>query len=323
MRLQVLVNHYKEPFEIIRRLLDSIDEQTGIDGHSVEILVCTDGEEYAFTDSDFVDFKTPIRYFVMPHRGVCMTRNMLLDLSDAEYLMFCDCDDMFSKTDGLKKLIEAAEQTGANVVGSDYSIEHMIRGELVCRPCVKNITRVHGKIFRRSYLIEQDIRYPDEMTFSGDMYFLYLAYHLTDKIVWLTDNFYTWKWMPESVTRGKSHYSVRTYDKMIQCYVLAMRELIRRKRPDLYYTLIMARINGSYFDWYSKKFEDAPEEFRATARESIRQMVKEFYWYYMEIPIDERKQNYIGIQISRRTYGPPGKFVGLACWMNEIMDNII
>ena len=171
MKLQILVNHFHEPFDILKRLLDSIDTQTDIDEHNVEVLICTDGEELRFAESDFIDFMTPIRYFVMPHRGICMTRNVLLDLSDADYVMFCDCDDMFSSADGLKKLIDAAMRNDADIVGSDYEIEQNRDGEFMYSTCSRDIKRVHGKIFRRDYLIEQNIRYPDEMPFSGDMYF--------------------------------------------------------------------------------------------------------------------------------------------------------
>ena len=323
MRLQILINHHKEPIEIIRRLLDSIDRQTGIDGRGIEILICTDGEEYRLHDNAFAGLKTMIRYFVMPHRGVCATRNTLLDLSDADYLMFCDCDDMFSGTDGLKKLIDAALRNDADIVGSDYDIEHNIDGELVHCPCRRDIKRVHGKIFRRDYLIEQNIRYPDEMLFSGDMYFLYLAYHLTDRIVWLPDNFYVWKWMPESVTRGKTHYSVRTYDRFNQCYVLVIKELKRRGLTDLYYDTLAARIAGSYIDWYSDKFLSAPADISDQAKHAIIETVKEFSDEFFTIPDKIRHKVYINLLLSRRTYGPPGKYAGLDEWIKEVTQEVV
>ena len=50
--------------------------------------------------------------------------------------------------------------------------------------------RVHGKIFKRQFLIDNEIRYPDEMEVSGDMMYLWLVYSLTNKIVWIENNFY-------------------------------------------------------------------------------------------------------------------------------------
>ena len=235
--------------------------------------------------------------------------------------MFCDCDDMFSESDGLRKLLECAEQSRADIIGSDYSIELKRGNDFVYRTAHQNTTRVHGKIFKRQYLIERNIRFPDEMEFSGDMYFLYLAYHLTDRIVWLPDNFYIWKWMPESVTRGKTHYSVRTYDRMLYCYVLTMRELHRREQSDLRDGLVIKMFNAAYIDYFSKKFADAPEELSDQAKEAIHSMVREFYGAYLAVPYESRRRNYIDQILMRRTYGPPEKYAGIENWIRGILGN--
>lgn len=318
MTLQILVNHYREPLEIVWRLLHSIEQQIGIAEHSIEILICTDGYEYELTDSAFDKCRFPIRYFIRPHSGVCKTRNALLDASTADYLMFCDCDDMFSKSDGLHKLLGCAMETDANIVGSDYDVEFKNDDDFVYRISHQNVSRVHGKIFKHTYLLRENLRFPDEMEFSGDMYFLYLAYHLTDKIIWLPDNFYIWKWMPKSVTRGKDHYSVQTYDMVLKCYTLTMREFIRRERMELCNELLMDRLHAAYIDYFSEKFNEAPDEFSLKAREAISSMVREFHSIYLAIPEEDRRQNYIRKLLSRRTYGPSGKFVGLVDWLNGI-----
>lgn len=319
MKLQILINHYQESLEIVWRQLRSIEEQCLPDETSLEILICTDGYETELTGTNFENCRVPVRYFVRPHYGVCRTRNELLDLSDADYLMFCDCDDMFSKPDGLQKLLVCALQTKADVIGSDYDIELKRNDDFVYRTAHQNVSRLHGKIFKREYLLREQIRYPDEMTFSGDMYFLYLVYHLTGKIVWLPDNFYIWKWRPESVTRGKSHYSVRTYGQMNKCYVLVARELLRRGRMDLCEELVVSRMNAAYIDFFSQRFNDAPRELSDNARESICEIAREFYDIYLSVPVEIRRRNYINLLLSRRTYGPPEKFAGLEKWLQSLL----
>lgn len=321
MTLQILINNYKESPEIIGRLLNSINEQIGISEHRIEALVCTDGYEYELDQSAFSGYTFPIQYFVMPHRGICATRNTLLDKSNADYLMFCDCDDMFSKSDGLQKLLTCAEETSADIIGSDYDIESKSEDGFSYKVCHHCTLRLHGKIFKRSYLIDQNIRFPDEMPFSGDMYFLYLAYHLTDKIVWLPDIFYIWKWMPVSVTRGKEHYSVLTYRECTRCYELVLEELKRRELKDLYDDLLMTMILGRYIDWYSKRFMDAPEELRYNAQSVIREFIVKYSNDFYKMSEEKRHQRYIQLLINRRTYGPSTKYIGLDDWINSCKMN--
>lgn len=320
MTLDILVNHYREPFEIVARFLDSVEGQEFLVGDTIRVMVYTDGYEYKLDEALFAKYSVPVSYYVGNHIGVCATRNKLLDLSDADYVMFADCDDMFSESYGLSRLLTAAHETGADIIGSDYDVEQKTDAGFLYTPCKKNITRVHGKIFRRQYIIEKRIRYPDEMPFSGDMYFLYLAYHLTDNIVWLPDNFYIWKWMPESVTRGKTHYSVRTYDRFNQCYVLVIRELKRRGLTDLYRDALAARIEGSYIYWYSEIFLSAPDDLREHTKHAIIETVEEFAEEFFKIPEEMRHKKYISLLLSMRTYGPPGKYAGLDQWVNEIIQ---
>lgn len=322
MKLQILINHWREPAGILERLLRSIEEQRLCDGDEVEILICTDGEEYRLQERMFARFGMPIRYTVREHRGVCATRNTLLDLSDADYVMFCDCDDMFSRKDGLRILMMRARESGADIVGTCYDLETMGENGPRYTRLRRDIKRVHGKIFRLDYLRREHIRFPDEMAFAGDMYFLWLAYHLTDRIAWLDDAVYIWKWTPESVTRGagKDFYAVRVYDKTCRCYMLTLEELRRRGMDECVEELAMALMHTSYIDWYSKEFRDAPEDCAVRARKTIREIVRELYGAYVAIPYEMRRRSYINMLIARRTYGPDGKLDGLIPWADAICE---
>lgn len=320
MKLQILVNHYQEPTVILDRLLNSIDEQCFTNEHSVEVLVCTDGIDEAIKKERFERFRVPIIYFNKEHSGVCATRNTLLDLSNAEYVMFCDCDDQFSKPDGIQKLLNTATSTKADIIGSTYEAELTSESGFRYVKINRDEIRVHGKIFKREYLLKESIRFPDEMTFSGDMYFLWLAFHLTRSIVWLPDSFYIWKWYEKSVTRSRDWYSVQTYDKMLQCYTLVIRELKRRGLQELYQNLIAVSISHSYIDWHSDKFKEAPEQYVINAKAAIVASVNEFVDVYRELPEAQRRKVFISSLIHRRFYHPSTKFNRLLPWANYIQN---
>lgn len=320
MKLQILINHYQEPLEVLERLLFSIMKQKISEKDSVEVLICTDGYENEIQDHFFNQYRYPVRYYVKPHYGVCKTRNSLLDVAVADYVMFCDTDDVFSDSYGLHKLIEAAKETDSDIIGSDYDCEVLSDNDFLYVKMHKDMIRVHGKIFKRSYLIREGLHFPDEMEFSGDMYFLWLAYHLTDKIVWLPDSFYIWKWNPFSITRSEKWHSIRAYGHALKCYSLVINELIRRNRTELYSELIATSFSTSYIDWFSEKFEKAPAEYVASAKVAIKQSVLSFRPYYDAMPEKTRKKIYNSILFQKRTYGPTTKFIGMQDWLDNIMD---
>jgi len=63
--------------------------------------------------------------------------------------MFCDIDDLFDRINGLSTMMEAAEKTKADIIGSCYRCETLRNGKLFYYPLKKDTLRVHGKIFKR------------------------------------------------------------------------------------------------------------------------------------------------------------------------------
>lgn len=184
--LQVLVNHYMEDEAIVGRFLRSLERQQGVE---FSVLFCTDGGT-RLSDSFFSQFNLKLEYVYLPHSGVCHTRNVLMDMSDADYIMFCDVDDCFVADDGLLSLMSIMDETSANIVGSPYLYEMMINGYYKYDTLEKDIIRLHGKLFRKQYLVDNNIRFPDELETSGDMAFLWLAYALTTNVAWSRNVFY-------------------------------------------------------------------------------------------------------------------------------------
>lgn len=319
MKLQILINHYNEEPAIIGRLLKSIEEQN-FDRSEYEVLIASDGVTHKLSWDFLAQFPFTIKYYVLPHRGVCATRNTLLDESFSDYVMFCDADDMFSKNDGLSLLVNAAYEKDADIVGSRYSLEYMEDESFKYVDYIRDIVRVHGKIFRRKYILDEQIRYPDHVISNGDMCFLWLAFHMTDKIVWLDDNFYIWKYNPKSVTRSVASYKVEMFDRKLACYAALSEELIKRNRRDLYDCIISANIMSAYISAASDDWKTFPKEHTKRAEKAMCEFIKEFRSYYDLIDEDYKYKKYNRMLIKKRTYGPPTKYKGIGSWMDEIVE---
>ena len=101
MKLQILVPQYKETDEIIRPLLDSIAIQQNVDFNDVGVIICNDGSDVFLSEKLLNSYPYKIEYYKCEHHGVSATRNACLDHATADYVMFCDADDMFYNACGL------------------------------------------------------------------------------------------------------------------------------------------------------------------------------------------------------------------------------
>lgn len=303
-RLQILINHYREGPALIGRLLTSIAGQS-VSPDNYGVMIASDGGENPL-DKAFLDgFPFRIRYSVLPHRGVCPTRNALLDTASADYVMFCDADDCFSSPHGLSILLDAAKD-GADVVSVPFLAERKDGDGYRLVRIPANSVWVHGKIFRRGYLTENAIRFDDNGDSPGEQYFLWQACHLTKNIRYLSDCFYTWKWNADSVTRAKPFFSVRTYGEMLGTYSRLADNLLARGRNDLRDELIATMISHAYIDSHSGSWDAAPPECVSAARAAIADYVRRY------------RREYNAALASNRIHRPPGKFGGITEWMDAL-----
>ena len=101
MKLQILIPQYKETDDIVKPLLDSIALQQCVDFSEIGVIICNDGTDVHLTDDLLNNYPFKVEYHKEPHRGVSATRNACLDYATADYVMFCDADDMFYNMCGL------------------------------------------------------------------------------------------------------------------------------------------------------------------------------------------------------------------------------
>lgn len=268
MKLQILVPQYKETDEVIKPLLDSIAIQQNIQFEEVGVIICNDGSDIYLSEDFLNSYPFKIEYYKEEHRGVSATRNACLDHAKADYVMFCDADDMFYNACGLWILFREME------LGFDTMISVFV--EETRHPQTKDpmyinhemdSTFVHGKVHRRKYLLEKGIRFNDKLTIHEDSYFNILAQNCTQNAKYCPTPFYLWKWRDESVCRHDPKYILKTYKNMLDSNDALVDEFRRRGMEDksMFYTAFM--IFDAYYtmnkpEWINqenKEYRDSTE----------------------------------------------------------------
>lgn len=250
LKFQLLVPQYKETEEVMKPLLDSLALQQGVDFKDIGVVIVNDGyPESKLSDEFLSKYPFKIEYYLEEHRGVSGTRNACLDHATAEYIMFCDADDMFFSMVGLN-IIFVEMDKGFNSLTTKFYEEIKRDGKFWFTEHKNDRTFVHGKFHKRQYLIDKNIRFNDSLTVHEDSYFNFMATTLADDpetIKYSDVPIYLWKWRDESVCRHDPLYMQKTYRNYLDSTTELSKQLIERGRPGNADTLICNIMFDTYY----------------------------------------------------------------------------
>ena len=273
MKLQILITQYKENEEVIKPLLDSIAIQQGIDFAEVGVVICSDGGEVILSEEFLNSYKYSIDYFAVEHGGVSAARNALMDYATAEYIMFCDADDMFVSNCGLYQIFLDIEG-GFDTFVSSFIEEARRDGKPIYITHPDDSTFIHGKVHRREYLIEKNIRWCERLTIHEDSFFNILCQALTDKCKECKNPFYLWKWREGSVCRHDPKYMLKTFNNFIDSNDALVDEFVKRgivQRAMFYF------VNMVFETYYTMNKSDWLEQENQEYREKTEKRFAEHF----------------------------------------------
>ena len=292
MRLDILVPQYNETDEVIKPLLDSIAIQQNVDFDDIKVIICNDGSETFLSDKLLTNYPYKIEYHKEPHRGVSGTRNACLDYSKADYVMFCDADDMFCNVCGLWMMFREMNAAG----GFDTMVSVFVEENRM--PQTKEVfylnremdsTFVHGKIHRRKYLIDKSIRWNDSLTIHEDSYFNILCQNLTTNAKFCPMPFYLWKWRDDSVCRHDPKYILKTYNNMLDSNTALVKEFMHRGIQDkaMMYSVMM--IFDAYYTMNKEEWlNQENQQYRHDTELRFKSYFQEFKSMWDAMPINDK-----------------------------------
>ena len=304
-KLQILIPQHKETENIIKPLLDSIELQQNVDlKNDIGVIIVNDGTDIHLSEEFLNHYTYDIEYYLNEHKGVSATRNACLDHATADYVMFCDADDMFYNMCGLYIILREISMGSFDSFVSFFIEES--RDPNTKEPVYINhemdSTFVHGKVHRRKYLIEQKIRWNESLTIHEDSYFNCLCQKLATEVKYCSTPFYLWKWRDDSVCRSDFKYILKTYNNMLDSNDALVSEFLTRNRLQDAQFYAVSMIFDSYFtmnkdEWINQE----NKEYRYATEKRFKEYYDKFKVLYDNIAPEVKAQIIMGIK--NRMYG--------------------
>lgn len=300
MKLQILVPQYNETEDIIKPLLDSLALQQQVDlKEDLGVIIANDGSDIFLSEDFFKAYPFEIKYLKCDHNGVSATRNACLDDATADYVMFCDADDMFFNMCGLYILFREMQGDGFNALSSVFVEEtrHPLTKEPVYVNHQMDSTFVHGKVYRRSYLTGNKIRFNDSLTVHEDSYFNCLAQKMCKEIKYCQQPFYLWRWRDGSVCRHDPKYILKTYNNMLDSSTALVNEFIKRGKQTDAQFYATSMIYDAYFTMNKHEWLNQENQaFRLATERRFKDYYLEFKHLFESIQVEIKSQIIMGIK---------------------------
>lgn len=322
-KLDILIPQYDETDEVLKNMLDSIAIQQNVNlKKDVGVIIVNDGSDVHLSDELLNSYEFEIEYYLNEHKGVSATRNACLDKSKAEYVMFCDADDMFFNACGLWIIFNEIDNNGGfDSLTSSFIEESRIPKKNTPTYITREFdsTFVHGKVHRRKYLVDKKIRWDENLTIHEDSYFNIQCQKLSTKVKFCPSPFYLWKWRDNSVCRHDPKYILKTYINMLDSSDACIQQFIKRHKISIAKQLATGMIYDCYFnmnkdEWLNQK----NQSYRNKTEKRFKEYYHKYKEYFETINQDEKNQIIIGVKNRMFEEGLMMESITFDDWIQEI-----
>ena len=235
--------------------------------------------------------------------------------------MFCDTDDMFYNACGLYIIFREIENGGFDSLVSAFIEESRIpeTKEVVYINHDMDSTFVHGKVHRRQYLIDNNIRWNDKLTIHEDSYFNCLCQRLAKELKYSQTSFYLWKWRDTSVCRHNPKYILKTYNNMLDSNDALVEQFLSRKMEDDAKFYVVGMIYDAYFtmnkdEWLNQE----NKEYRYATERRFKEYWLKYKKLHDSIPQDVKTQIIMGIKNRMYTEGMVLETLTFNEWIKQV-----
>lgn len=203
----------------------------------IEVVVIDDCSKLSYSSiiSSFESLLN-LKYIKLNKNSGCgVARQTGLDNATSDFIMFCDSDDTFYSSIAIEELYaEMLQDETTNILIGDFYEETIYdKDNLTYRKLIKHdddVTWLFAKIYRRKFLIDNDIRFPDSSA-NEDLGFNSLCIACADlgNIRFCDKEVYLWHSNPNSITRNKDgDFNFKGLLGFVQNHIWFYEECIKR-----------------------------------------------------------------------------------------------
>ncbi len=279
MILDIIIPQYKEDEKIINKLLNSINNQQNIDFSQIKITIVNDFSDCILSKEFLNKFKNLNISYIRNDKntGPGPARQKGFDNTDGLYVMYCDSDDELFDSNSLWTLVDCITKYEPDYLVSNIAVE-MADGSFLIKKGKDTFPWMHGKVYKREFLLNNDIRFHDTIRNVEDAYYTTCVLGLIDKnnIKYLDYTTYKWLDNKSSLTRlkKKHHYLVETFDDFINSPLYTYDFLVK-KNSKIKHNYIVSALFGIYIALNSNIFSDSDlEERRNKYLNQLNEMIK-------------------------------------------------
>lgn len=321
MKLQILIPQYKEDEKIIRPLLDSIEIQQNVDlEHEIGAIIVNDGSDVLLSAEFLNRYTFPIQYVIAPHLGVSAARNIALEQATADYVTYCDADDMYYNACGLWIIFREIALGEFDGLRSVFIEEiHRADGEVLYINRENDSTFVHGKVWRRQYLIENNIRWNNDLKIHEDSFFNGLALNLSKNIKDCPYPFYLWRWRDDSVCRHDPKYMLKTFSDFISSNDALVGEYLLRGKGEEAMNVCALMVLTSYYTMNKPEWIDQENWlYRANTERRFAEYYRKYkaLWDKLDPKMRMRISNSVRTQVIRE--GMEMEHETIDAWLRKV-----
>ena len=279
MLLDIIIPQYSENEEVIRNLLNSINNQNNVDFSQIKITIVNDFSNVILNDKFLHSFNNLDINYIRNDKntGPGPARQKGFDNTNGLYVMYCDSDDELYDLNSLWVIMDFITKYEPDYLVSNIAIENEF-GEYEIKKNKDTFPWMHGKVYKRQFLVDNEIRFHDDIRHVEDGYYTTCVLGVIDKekIKYLDYATYKWKNNTSSLTRSKNKYNyvVNTFDEFIKSPKYTYDFLVK-KNSKIKYNYIISALFGIYIALNSNVFDYKElEERKNNYLNALGEMVK-------------------------------------------------
>ena len=239
--MQPIISVVIPVYNTSKEYLEPSLKSTIIYNKSVEVIIVDDGSKNEQTIElcdKFAEQNDNVSVFHIENAGVSSARNFGVQMAKGEYVLFLDSDDELT-SDAFEQLLNTVSEKAVDIVLFDYykafdnriaEIKYSNQNKLFlnenCYEILKDSLVVEkslalcwGKIFKRSFLIQNNLAFNKDLVAAEDADFAISCYSVAKSIFYLSKTLYKYNVFQES--------AVRTFKKdMPEQYIKSMNHII-------------------------------------------------------------------------------------------------